>query len=341
MPRPTHSKKKKSADLVESASQRPSVPVDEQQELKKQAARLRRLETLYEEPIAVLPEDASSHQFDAERVHRAVRVGTTIHMPFWKDGTVGIPNCMLRSPLWSAKTIPLANAQLNEDAPLPVLFDTNYDDIRIEARGALMGAYDRRVFAACLNLFRDQPIFLDGKPTELAVTFYRLVGRLGAGYSPETQQSVAASLSRLSKTSVTVWAKGVEYQVPFLLGATWPSDAPITGSVTVTLSLAPSIANLFSRAAWTAVPQEALDAGKGLKSWLSCFYATHSRPYPVSLKRLYSLSGYTGLIGDFRVKLWKALSALGEGADTSVINVRKFVEKEGTFEVHLSRWQAM
>lgn len=338
MPRPLRSNKKK-AELVESASWRPGVTAEEREELQKQAARLRRAEELYAAPVAVLPEHASSNQVEAERLHRAVSVAGKFFLPLWKDGTTGMPNCMLRSPLWSAKTIPLAGAQFDEAAGAPLLFDTSYDDNRIEARGALMGAYDRRVFAACLGLFRDKPISHDGKPSECSITFYRLVRRLGAGYSQESQESVAASLARLGHTSITVRVRGVEYPVPFLVKATWPRETPLAGSVSATISLAPSISNLFGRAGWTAVPQVALDAGKGLKSWLSCFYSTHAGPYPISLKRLYALSGYTGLIGDFKAKLWKALAALGEVSESSAVHVRKFAEHDGTIEVHLSRWQ--
>ncbi|MDY0744789.1 hypothetical protein SNE35_09735 [Paucibacter sp. R3-3] len=219
------------------------------------------------------------------------------------------------------------------------LFSVGYGDAHIEASGPWMGAFDRRVFAACLELFRDDPLLTNGKSNEKQLTVYAFMQVLRVGYGVDMHQAVLTSLARLKSSSVIVTVKDTPYYVPTLVNSTVRTTGRLLGKDVLSVAIPEQVANLYGRALWSAVPRAALDAGKGIKSWLASFYSSHAKPYPIALNRLHELSGFKGALADFRIKLNKAIDALAELPEEDAARIAGNAGADvNTVEVHLANW---
>ncbi len=126
---------------------------------------LRRIEA-DDEPILVLPENASTAEMRQARLRRSVRRGDDLYLPSWREAAVGMPNVLLRSALFAAAE--------TCDTPLMDAEIASQGDVSLKMTGHRLGDYDRRVFAVCLSQYRtDLPLSHDGEPSWVRTTFWQ------------------------------------------------------------------------------------------------------------------------------------------------------------------------
>lgn len=293
-----------------------------------------------ESAILDMSELSTPTEVKRARSRRAVRLGRDVFLPSWRDLCTGLPNSFLRSALWSVAAIGTALPSDSTSANLRV---AAYGDVHLIANGPKLGSYDRRVFSACLDLYRDRPLFTEGSTGAVEISYYEFLRKMDVTYNRDSHTSLRASLKRLSAISLHMRTKGLELQLPRLIEASFADGEArsdrLLGSDLIYIRVMSSIAQLFGPSGWTAVPHEALTAGKGLKSWLATFYSSHSTPYPIQIDELYELSGATCAMPKFKYQLKGALTALQADSATPAVRIAKVEFGADDVTVHLARWE--
>lgn len=291
-----------------------------------------------EAPVLVLASNASSTEVRAARQRRAVRRGQEVYLPSWREATVALPNALLRSALFSASSL---SREALFEAPIAA-----QGDVVLTLTGHQLCDYDRRVFAACLNHYRDErPLSRDeGIQAWITLSFYQFAQDLGVAYGVKVHKAIRTSLIRLSAAHLRVRIQRRDIPLPRLLDVAFDDgiaeeapDSALRGSDRVAFRVLEAMANLFGPETWSAVPQPALDHA-GLTAWLASFYSTHAKPYPLKLLEIYRLSGVTCELREFRRMVKTALGKLqGESVDPEV-RVAHFELAKDVLTVHLARW---
>jgi hypothetical protein len=293
-----------------------------------------------ESPILDIGENATQSEVRDARRRRSVRRGRDVFLPSWRDLCTGLPNALLRSALWSATsvgvTVPTSEvATVNVDLPA-------HGDARLIAFGPRLGSYDRRVFAVCLDLYRERPLSSEHTDGAVEVSYYAFLRMMNVTYNADSHSSVRASLKRLSALSLHIRSRGFELQLPRLVEVSFAdrvaSEDRLLGSDRIYVRVMESIATMFGPGSWTSIPQAALKAGKGLQSWLASYYQTHSGPYAVKLTKLYALTGSTCEMPKFKHQLKAALNALSDRLVPEEIRVSNVEWGIQEVTVHLTRW---
>lgn len=300
-----------------------------------------RAATRAESPVLDLGEHATPSEVKRARRRRAVRLGREVFLPSWRDLCTGLPNSFLRSALWSMTAIGAAIPD-SEDAPSNANLPA-YGDVRLIASGPKLGSYDRRVFSVCLDLFRDRPLSADLLTRAVEVSYYEFLRKMNVTYNADSHNSLRASLKRLTALSLHIRTKGLELQLPRLVEVSFSDGEsrgdPLLGSDLIYVRVMAAIAELFGPSSWTAVPHEALMAGKGLRSWLASFYSSHKGPYPIKLDELYEMTGATCDKPKFKYQLKAALTALKDPEVSDEIRVSHVDFGITEVTVHLARWK--
>lgn len=309
-----------------------------------------------DEPILQLPPNATPNEVSHARKRRSIRRGKDVFLPSWKPDTTGFPNVLVRSALWSMRTIELApNGTTEAHGAL------EYDTIKGHAdrenegrlipgmgnftlinRGPALGSYDRRVFASCVDYYKDRPLSPGGESSWVEVSFYIFINQMGVAYSAESHRSLRASLERLSALSLHLRHDGFERHLPRILEVSF-ADGKARGDATsgsdkIVFRVLEPLAELYGPAKWTAVPHVALNAGKGLKSWVATFYSTHSRSLSLPLALLQRLSGTDATTPKFTFQLKASLKALNEPTVSDAVRVSDYSVSKTEVTVHLTRW---
>ena len=291
-------------------------------------------------PVLELAPNASASEVRVARQRRAVRRGKDVYLPSWKDATVALPNALLRSALFSASSS--SRAALFE-APIAA-----QGDVVLTLTGHQLCDYDRRVFAACLNHYRDdRPLSPeDASQVWVTLSFYQFAQDLGNTYGAKVHKAIRDSLVRLSAAHLRVRMNRRDIPLPRLIDVAFddgfagrePDECMLRGSDRVAFRIFESMANLFGPADWSAVPQPALTDYAGLAAWLASFYSTHAKPYPLKVADLYSYTGVTCELREFRRMLKTALGKLQREEANPDLRVAKFQLTKDELTVHLARW---
>lgn len=291
-------------------------------------------------PVLELAANASASEVRVARQRRAVRRGKDVFLPSWKDATVALPNALLRSALFSASST--SRAALFE-APIAA-----QGDVVLTLTGHQLCDYDRRVFAACLNHYRDdRPLSPDdASPVWVTLSFYQFAQDLGTAYGAKVHKAIRDSLIRLSAAHLRVRINRRDIPLPRLIDVAFddgyagsvPEECLLRGSDRVAFRIFESMANLFGPADWSAVPQPALTEYAGLAAWLASFYSTHSKPYPLKVADLYSYAGVTCEMREFRRMLKTALEKLQRDTADPELRVERFRLTKDELTVQLARW---
>ncbi|GKS86102.1 hypothetical protein AVMA1855_18140 [Acidovorax sp. SUPP1855] len=320
------------------------------------AARAERASRVPGEPILQLPPNATPNEVNSARKRRSVRRGKDIFLPSWKPETTGFPNVLVRSALWSMRTIGLTPDGVTE-AQNAVDQDTISGDIDQEPggrlipgmgdftlinRGPALGSYDRRVFASCVDYYKDRPLSPGGDSSWVEVSFYLFVNQMGVAYSAESHRSLRASLERLSALSLHLRHDGFERHLPRILEVSF-ADGKARGDISsgsdkIVFRVLEPLAELYGPAKWTAVPHSALNAGKGLKSWVATFYSTHRRSLPLPLALVQRLTGTGATTAKFTFQLKESLKNLQESNVPEAVRVADYSVSKTEVTVHLTRW---
>lgn len=288
--------------------------------------------------VAVLPASASVAEVKSVRRRRSVRHGEDVYLPTWKDATVGIPNLFLRSSLFaSANPGPLL-----KDAVLAV-----HDDASLVMTGPQLCDYDRRVFAVCLNHYRNKRLAQPESPNWIRTTFWQFAQELQVAYGANVHKAIRASLIRLNEAALRVRVRRLDLPVPRLLEvafddgmfATSESETNLKGSDLIAFRVLDSMAMLFGPEDWSAVSDSALNDYTGLAAWLSSFYSTHKGPYKLALDALRAESGAAYDAPGFKRRLRQALEKFqGPAVDVSV-RINRFELEDDALTVYLARWE--
>ncbi len=293
-----------------------------------------------EAPILELEPTATPAAVSAARTRRAVRRGRDVYLPSWSDFAVGLPNALLRSRLWTAGEGSDHWMDSEEIATLG-------QDARILYTGKQLTQYDRRVFSACLDYYKeDRPLSAAGSSAWVCVSFFQFAQAMGLAYTLNTHKALRASLVRLEAAALRVGAGNLELPVPRLLEVAFDDgyrnlpEAELKGSDQIAFRVLEQFAALYGPATWTAVPKPALEL-RGIRAWLSGFYATHRGPRELPLAKLQVLSGMTCRPNDFRACVVRALDelALADAADSIRVHRYALSEDRKALTVYLSRWE--
>lgn len=292
-----------------------------------------------EPPILELAPNASATELRQARQRRAVRRGQDVYLPSWREAAVGLPNLFLRSALFSAST---AGAPLFE-APIAAQGDTV-----ITMTGLQLSDYDRRVFAACLNYYReDRPLSSRDDQPWVKVSFWQLAKDLGVAYGANVHKAIRESLVRLNAAHLRIRIKRQDIPMPRLIDVTFddgyqgrgtPSKL-LRGSDLVAFRVLESMANLFGPTDWSSVNEAAIHDGSGLLAWLAGFYSTHAKAYSVKINDLLNYSGSACDLREFHRRLKTALVKLQSEKTPPDFRVADFDWSKAEVKVNLVRWE--
>jgi hypothetical protein len=292
-----------------------------------------------EAPILELEPTATPAAVNAARTRRAVRRGRDVFLPCWSDLAVGLPNALLRSRLWTAGEGADAWMEGEEVATLG-------QDTRILYTGKQLTQYDRRVFAACVDYYKEDRPLSDGATSAwVCVSFFQFALSMGLTYTLNTHKAMRASLLRLEAAALRVGAGNLELPVPRLLEVAFDDgyhnrpECELKGSDQIAFRVLEQFAALYGPTTWTAVPKPALSL-RGIRAWLAGFYATHRGPRELPFSKLQTLSGMTCRPNDFRACVVRALdelSSAGADADIRVAKYQVSTDKKA-ITVLLERW---
>lgn len=287
--------------------------------------------------VLCLPATSTVAEVAKHRRRRSVKYGEDVYLPSWQDATVGLPNLLLRSALFSAAT----PGELLVDHPLAA-----QGNVELEMTGPQLCDYDRRLFAVCLDHYRHERPLASHSSQWVRTTFWQLSQAMQVAYNGNVHKAIRNSLKRLHAATLRVRVGRHDLPMPRLIevafddgftGMNTPDDQ-LKGSDLAVFRVQESMAMLFGPNDWTAVSENTLHDHEGLASWLCGFYATHAGPYELEVAKLYAYSGSKGPMAEFRKRLKKALNKL-ESADTAVEHrVARYAMTKDRITVHLVRW---
>lgn len=295
-----------------------------------------------QEPVLVLPDNASEIELLRARQHRAVQRDNALYLPVSRSDTVALPNVLLRSALWSSAN---AAALFVTDQNVPTQGDAS-----IRLTGRMMRGYDRRVLAACLRCMPvDQPLCVGTRPNWICVSVWQLSQKLRVAFGRNVHAAVLESLGRLDDAWLRVRLKGNDLPACRLLELDDDTRALVLsdnqsaprGSDLVTFRIPAELAALFGPASWSAVSEAALHDHSGLPAWLASYYSTHAVPYPVKIAALLSWSGSVCDLREFRRRLKRALAQLQHDDVPEGVRVAAFELTDSHVTVYLARWQVL
>ena len=243
-----------------------------------------------------------------------------VMLPIWPDAVRAVPNGMLRSALFGA--IRRGARRYLRRERIAAL-----DGIEIFYTGERLDQGDLDVWETILHLAR-----LQGLGNECRVTAYQLLKALGKTDSGKNRDILDIRLSRMKATGVDVQVGRYGYE-----GSLIDEVYRDKETMEYVFRLNAKLRALFEPDQFTQIDwaiRHTLD-GKPLAQWLHGFYASHAKPYPVSVAKLRELSGSEA--GD----LWKfrqtARAALDDLADACKINSQPFRYEIRNDIVHIEK----
>lgn len=217
-------------------------------------------------------------------------------LPKWPDATRGMPNSILRSALFAV-------IERGGRRHMKAERIASLGNIDIFYTGEQLDQSDLDVWATLVHLARRQ--MLGETCFFTAHSLLKTLGKTSGGKNFEVLES---QLSRLVASAVRIKVGRYSYEGSLIQEVGRDHE---TRRYQVVLN--PRLRALFEPDQFTqvdwAVRREL--ARKPLAAWLAAFYASHAKPYPISVAKLRELCGSTtGRERDFKAKLKKALSVL-------------------------------
>lgn len=284
--------------------------------------------------VATLPAHAPLDQVRTARRRQAVKRGSDTYLPSWSDIAVGLPSALLRSALFScSQKIQAASFSeaVEDQRPLVANWEIpSLSNLSITLSGYELCQFDRKVYATCLDYYRDKPLPPEDSPLYTTTSFYEFIHRMNHSYGLTSHFAVRASLLRLSFAQLRLQFKGWNIEVPRLINVSF-EDGAITGAYKASdillLRVTDSVANLFGPGDWTAVEKEVVGYD-GLKGWIANFYAGHSKPHWLAVDSLRKNSGYASRPSNFKKSLYTALDSLKNEETPLSCRVKKYEQSE-------------
>ena len=219
-----------------------------------------------------------------------------VQLPLWPEVVRGVPNAALRSALFGA--IKKGARPYWERQKIHA-----QEGISIIYTGARLDQGDLDVWETVLHMVRLQAL-----GDECRVTAYNLLKVLGKTDTGKNRQILSRRLSRMKATGVDVNVGKFSYEGS-LIDEVYRTEE----SRAYVIRLNPKLLALFEVGQFTHIDwnvRHALD-GKPLAQWLHGYYASHAKPYPVSVETLHQFCGSEAvLLSDFKKDLRRALDAV-------------------------------
>lgn len=224
-----------------------------------------------------------------------------VQLPLWPEVVRGVPNAALRSALFGAikkGARPYWERQkIHAQAGIGIIYT-----------GARLDQGDLDVWECVLHLARQQIL-----GDECLVTAYRLLKMLGKTDTGKNREILNRRLSRMKATGVDVNVGKFSYEGS-LIDEVYRAEE----SREYVIRLNPKLRALFETGQFTHIDWNVRHAlnGKPLAQWLHGYYASHAKPYPVSVATLHLFCGSEAvLLSDFKKDLRKALDAVAEASN--------------------------
>ena len=220
-----------------------------------------------------------------------------IQLPLWPEPKRGAPNAVLRSALFAAVQGKGRIAMHRQE-----LIATQ-DGVTIRYTGDQLDQADLDVWEAVLHIAR-----LQGLGTELHFTAHAFLKALGRQTGKSGHDWLSSAFARLGATWVEISDGRRTYLGSLIEGGARDED---TGRYV--LEINPKLARFFGPTRWTQIDWEQRQAlrRKPLALWLHGFYASHAKPYPLTVEYLHKLSGsQTKQLRKFKQNLAQALRDL-------------------------------
>ena len=225
-----------------------------------------------------------------------------VNLPIWAEAMRAVPNGVLRSALFGA--IRRGARRYMERERIAAL-----EGIEIFYTGQRLDQGDLDVWEMILHLAR-----LQGLGNEYRTTAYQLLKAIGKADTGGNREVLHIRLMRLKATSVEIEQNRYGYAGSLI-------DEVYRDKETreYIFRLNHKLRALFESDQFTQIDwvvRRKLDS-KPLAQWLHGFYASHAKPYPVSVTKLHELSGSNcEALNDFRPKLRKALDAVADACES-------------------------
>ena len=219
--------------------------------------------------------------------------------------------------------------------------------IHITLTGFRLNGYDKRVFAVCLDHYRQaRPLSSVQELGWVRISYWQFAKALGVEAGLNVFKAVRGSLIRLNAAHLRLRIKRRDIPLPSLLEVAFDDgygisteSVPIKGADIIAFRIPDSIAVLFGPQEWTAVSKAALHDFSGLPAWLASFYSTHGKSFQLQVADLWHYSGAVCNLREFRRRLKTALEKL-QGEDiSSAIRVAGYTLQGAMITVRLTRWQ--
>jgi len=235
------------------------------------------------------------------REEEARNTPSVVYLPSWPEAARGVPNGVLRSALFGAiKKGPRRYLEREEIAAL--------DGVRIIYTGPRLDQGDLDVWETVLHIVR-----LCALGDEVRITAYQLLKILGLADTGPNRDTLERRLSRLKATGVEIEIGRFSYEGSLIDEVYRDKD-----TLEYVIRLNPKLRALFEKDRWTMVDWVVRMelSGQPLAQWLHGFYATHAKPYPLSLDKLRLLCGSeVEETRKFKQLLGRALDAVNQACE--------------------------
>jgi len=219
-----------------------------------------------------------------------------IQLPLWPEAKRGAPNAVLRGALFAAIHKDRQYMRRQE------LIATQ-DGVTIRYSGEQLDQADLDVWEQTLHLARTQAL-----GSECYFTAHGFLKALSRPTGKKDYEWLQTALERLTGAVVRISDGRRTYFGTLVEGGIRDED---TGRYVVRIN--PELAKFYGRTQWTQIDwaQRRQLRGKPLALWLHGFYASHAKPYPLTVEYLHKLSGsQTKQIKHFKQNLIRALRDL-------------------------------
>ena len=198
-----------------------------------------------------------------------------LQLPLWPEAKRGAPNAVLRGALFAA----VHKDRRYMDREILAA----QDGITVRFTGKQLDQADLDVWEAVLHIAR-----LQGLGTELHFTAHGFLKALGRQTGKSGHDWLRSAFARLGATWVEISDGRRTYLGSLIEGGARDED---TGRYV--LEINSKLAKFFSPTRWTQIDWEQRQRlrGKPLALWLHGFYASHAKPFPVTVEYLHKLSG--------------------------------------------------
>ena len=206
----------------------------------------------------------------------APQIEITTKLPTWLDHARGVPNVALRSALFSVSRQPVRPFLEQQVIQSQNGYEIIYTGPRLDQG-------DLDIWETVLHIAREQT--LGGEVRVTACHMLKLLGQTDTG---KNRASLQRHLSRLNATALHIQAGRYSYE-----GSLIDEVQRDTHTRQYIIRLNVGLQSLFASHQYTRVEWDIRQSlrGKPLAQWLHGYYASHAKPFPVTVETIHRLCG--------------------------------------------------